>query len=118
LKENYIFIFGSSIIALIGLFGILSTRNIFKIILNAGILETGVNLFLISIGYFSNSFAPIVNKVFNINSIVDPLPQALVLTSIVIGFGTMSLALVIVLDYYKKTKSLELIEIKENGEEE
>ncbi len=43
-----------------------------------------------------------------IGEIVDPLPQALVLTAIVIGLATTALALIVAIGYYRSTGTLDL----------
>ena len=67
---------------------------------------------MVSIGYVKNRTAPIIDQSVNINdvgnSVVDPVPQALVLTAIVIGLGVTALMLTYVLKMYQKRKSLEI----------
>lgn len=94
---------------LIGIFGILTRKNIIRILLAVNILETGVNLLLVAFGYVPGGRAPIITGPISASNLpfVDPLPQALVLTSIVIGLGTTALALAITLRYYRGRRSLE-----------
>jgi multisubunit Na+/H+ antiporter MnhC subunit len=42
----------------------------------------------------------------------DPIPQALVLTSIVIGFGVTALALTLIVKLYKNTGTLDVSKIR------
>lgn len=85
----------SILLILIGIYGLLETRNIIKMIVAINIMEIGVNVFIIAIGFVNNGVAPILTNEANSNmlSFVDPLPQALVLTSIVIGLGITALGL-------------------------
>lgn len=94
---------------LIGIFGILTRKNIIRILLAVNIMETGVNLLLVAFGYFPGGKAPIITTPITASNLpfVDPLPQALVLTSIVIGLGTTALALAITLRYYHRRRTLE-----------
>jgi len=97
---------------LIGLYGVVAKRNLIKIVIGLAIMEYSVNLFLILVGYVKGGTAPIlsrnlVNKVF-----VDPLPQAMVLTAIVIGLATTALLLAIAIRLYKKYKTFDIREIK------
>ncbi len=98
------------IILLLGLYGMLSQKNILKIIISFTIFETGLNVIIVSIGYMRNKTAPILDSLGlqenTADKIVDPLPQALVLTSIVIGLGVTSLLLVYALKLHKEKKSL------------
>ena len=77
----------------IGLFSVVRKRNIIKIIIGIGIMEYAVNLFLILIGYRQEGRAPIFAEEQVIKNMVDPVPQAMVLVSIVLGL-TLTLFLV------------------------
>jgi len=93
---------------LVGIFGIITRKNIIKILLAINVLQTGVNLLLVAIGWVQGGNAPILGKSLNSTAIfTDPLPQALVLTSIVIGFGTTAVGLAIAINYYKTHGSLD-----------
>jgi len=99
------------ILMLVGIYGLLSQKNIVKMIISLNILELGLNLFIISTGYISGSNAPII--IFeNESNFVDPLPQAIVLTAIVIGFGVTAVALMLARNIYKKNGTLEIDEIR------
>jgi len=80
---------------LIGLYGVLVRRNIVKIIISLLVMEYGIHLFLVLQGYRSGGVPPIVEPGADsaswMRQSVDPLPQALVLTSIVIGLGVLAL---------------------------
>lgn len=100
------------LLVLIGLWGILTKRNIIKIILGFALFDTGTHVVMVSIGYVKGKTAPILDKAVDLNKaseqIVDPVPQALVLTAIVIGLGITALMLAYALNLYKKRKSLEI----------
>ena len=93
----YVFI---ALLLAIGLYGILAKRNVIKKILGLVVVEHAINLFLVSVGYRAGGEPPILTEsardadptlaAFAAQS-VDPLPQALVLTSIVIGLGVVML---------------------------
>ena len=95
---NYI---ASFFLITLGLYTIITKHNLVKTVIGLSIADYGVNLLLISIG-FNPGTAPIFTwSELNPNSFfVDPIPQALTLTSIVIGacVTAMSLALVIKLE--------------------
>ncbi len=96
----------------IGLYCILRKRNIIKIIIGLGIIEYAVNLFFVLVGYRSQGRAPILAKDQPISNIVDPLPQALVLTSIVIGLAVMALVVAIAIRIYEKYGTFDIAKIK------
>lgn len=102
------FLISAFSLVLVGIFGILTRKNIIRILLAINILETGVNLLIVALGYFPGGAAPIITTAISTSNLpfVDPLPQALVLTSIVIGLGTTALALAITLRYFRRRRSL------------
>jgi len=113
LTDNIYYI-GAFGLIFIGLFIILVKHNLIKVIIGLGILDTGINLFLIAIGYINNGTAPIFSKPgLEAGNMVDPVPQALVLTSIVIGVAILALALSLAIRLYKHYGSLDLRKIKE-----
>ncbi len=99
------------ILFLIGLFGIITQKNLIKIIIGLAIMEYSVNLFLIMIGYMKEGTAPIWAEQFKPGSYVDPLPQAMILTAIVIGLATTTLLLAIAIRLYKKYGTLDIRKI-------
>ncbi len=112
--QNYIYYAGAFGVILIGLFTIISKRNLIKIIIGFSILDTGVNLFLISVGYISGGTAPIFSKPgLEAGRMVDPLPQALVLTAIVIGVAVLALALSLAVRLFHHYGVLDLRKVKE-----
>jgi len=100
---------------IIGFWGLLSQKNIIKIIVSFTILETGVNILIVSLGYLKGRTAPIIDASVEqgadhnvLNSIVDPVPQALVLTAIVIGFGVTALLLAYAMKLFRAKRTLEI----------
>ncbi|MEO2151528.1 MAG: NADH-quinone oxidoreductase subunit K [Thermococcus sp.] len=106
------FYFGAISLILIGLYAVLVKKNILKMLIGLSIMETGVNLLLISIGYISGKSAPILSEGIGPNQAVDPIPQALVLTAIVIGVATTAMALSVVIVLYKHYGTLNVEEIR------
>jgi multicomponent Na+:H+ antiporter subunit C len=96
---------------LIGLFTLVFKRNLIKMVIGVTIIESGVNLFLITLGYRENSTAPIyTSSPGGIMSL--PVPQALTLTSIVIGVAVLALMLSLVILIYRHYKSLDTTEVR------
>ncbi len=103
------------LLILVGFWGVLTQKNIIKIIVGFTILNTGINILMVSLGYIRNKTAPIIDfavaQTGNHDvsaSIVDPVPQALVLTAIVIGFGITALMLAYAMKMYNAKKTLEI----------
>ncbi len=71
----------------------------FQVIVGLCLLSYGVNLFIFSMGRLRTAAAPIMPKSGEIDptAYTDPIPQALVLTAIVISFATTALFLVVLL---------------------
>lgn len=96
----------------IGLYCILRKRNLIKIIIGLGIVEYAVNLFLILVAYRDKGRAPILAKDQIVSNIVDPLPQALVLTAIVIGLAITALIVAIAIRIYDKYGTFDITKIR------
>jgi multisubunit Na+/H+ antiporter MnhC subunit len=96
---------------MIGLYGVVLQRNLIKIILSIAIMEYSVYLFLILIGYVRGGTVPIITPHFEHGPYVDPLPQALVLTAIVIGLATKALLLSVAIRLYKHFGSFDIRKI-------
>ncbi len=108
-------IYGSAVLLmLIGLYGALTKKSLIKIVLGLSILDSGVHLLMIAIGYLKDGTAPIFSQgnEDKMNIMVDPIPQALVLTAIVIGFGVTAVALSLVIRLYRHHNTLRIDEIK------
>jgi len=98
---------------LVGIYGLLSQRNVIKMIVSLNIFEIGLNVFIISIGYVKGGIAPILTSDSASSALVyvDPLPHALVLTAIVIGVGVTAFALALARKMHKKYGTYELDEM-------
>lgn len=96
----------------VGVYCILVKRNLIKIIIGIGIAEYAVNLFLVLIAYRMNGRAPILEKGLEIENMVDPLPQALVLTSIVIGLAVVALLVAFAVRIYQRYGTFDITEIR------
>ncbi len=103
------------LLILIGLWGILTRKNIIKMILGFSLLDTGVHIVMVSIGYIKGRTAPILdNTVTNaVQTVVDPIPSALVLTAIVIGVAITALMLSYAVQMYKTKGSLSIDDYEE-----
>jgi multicomponent Na+:H+ antiporter subunit C len=105
----YIFLYCGAIgLILLGIFAMVMYRNLIRIIFGLMLLEAGVNLFLITVGFRPNAVAPIlVDGQMPALAMVDPIPQALVLTAIVIGVGVQALALALIVKTYQAYGTLD-----------
>jgi len=105
-----------TILFLIGIYGIIVKKNLVKIIIGMFIVEYGVNLMLILVGYREGGIAPIVTNPENAAretlAFVDPLPQALIVTSIVIGLGLSAMVIAMCLRLYEKYGTFDILQIR------
>lgn len=109
-----IYYVGALGLIIIGLYIVLTKRNLIKIIIGLDLFETGIFLLLICTGYVRGGTAPIFSKPGLESSLmVDPVPQALVLTAIVIGVATLALALSLAIRLYDHYGTLDMRKIRE-----
>lgn len=97
----------------LGLYCILRKRNLIKIIIGVIIAEYAVNLFFILVAYRMQGRAPIYSPTDKILNMVDALPQAVVLTSIVIGLATTVLLIALAMRIYERYGTFDITEIKD-----
>lgn len=109
--ENNLPFIAVALLASIGLATLLLRRNIIKIILGLGLLESAVNLFLVALGYRQDGVAPIFTNAPSVKMVM-PTVQALTLTSIVIGVATLALLLSFAMVMYKRYGTLNVLNIK------
>ena len=76
------------------------------------IAEYAVNLFFALVGYKDGGRAPIFSPDEKIVSMVDPLPQALVLTAIVIGLAVTAMMVAIAIRIYEKYGTFDITKIR------
>ena len=95
----------------IGLYCVLRKRNIIKIIIGIGIMEYAINLFFILIGYVKEGHSPIFARDQAMPKMVDPLPQAMVLTAIVIGLALTLLLIAMAIRIYEKYGTFDITKI-------
>jgi len=100
-------------LVVIGVFGLLALNNAFRLLLALIILESGANLLLVLSGFREQGMAPIILSTQAQAGIMnDPVPQALVLTAIVIGVGVQALALTLILRVKQRYQTLDMRQIK------
>ncbi len=112
LSVEFIAMLTGFLLMVIGVWGIISQKNLLKIVIGFSLFDTGLNIVIVSLSYVKNSTAPILDKAVEVSDaaskIADPVPQALVLTSIVIGLGVTALMLAYVMRMFREKKSLEI----------
>ncbi len=90
-------------------------RDVVRVVWGVTIIAQAANVYLVTMGGFAGG-APIGNFVAEDAALpTDPLVQALVLTAIVIGFGTTALALVLTYRVYEEHGTIDVYELGRNG---
>jgi multicomponent Na+:H+ antiporter subunit C len=106
---GYILYAGALVLIAIGLFVIVARQHAIRILLGLSLLESGVNLVLVAAGFRENAAAPIITGTIKQGSaMVDPVPQALILTTIVIGVGVLALALAMCIEVQRRYGTLNM----------
>lgn len=110
------------VILVIGIYAIVAKANVIKIIVGILITEYAVNLFLLLLGYKKGGQFPIALKddiradgtvgMEFIQRSVDPVPQALILTSIVIGLALVAMMVSLALRLYDRHGTFDLTRIR------
>ncbi len=99
---------------LLGFFGIILKQNIMMKIIAMDVMSTGVIAYYVLVASRNGFFTPILNNPEN-NTYADPVPQAVILTAIVIGFSIQALMLVGAMKLAKNNPTLETNEIEKNN---
>ena len=99
---------------LCGFFGIIFKKNLVMKIISMDIMSTGVVAYYVLISSRDGVFTPIVSNVDRV-AYADPVPQAVILTAIVIGFSIQALMLVGVMKLARNNPTLDTSAIEENN---
>jgi multisubunit Na+/H+ antiporter MnhC subunit len=99
-------------LALIGLWGMLTHRNIMRIIIGFTLFDTGLHIVMVATGYVTGGTAPIIDRALTAaeagRRAIDPIPSALVVTAIVIGFSVTAVMLGFAVRLYDARKTLSI----------
>ncbi len=121
LTPSTLYLATAILLILMGLAAVLVKRNLLKMVLGLSLVDTGIHLLIAALGAHPGRTAPILDDakyladphtlLARVNLVVDPVPQALVLTAIVIGVGVTALMLSYVVRLYARRGSLDIGEI-------
>jgi multicomponent Na+:H+ antiporter subunit C len=109
----------------IGIYAMVAKKNVVKIIVGLAVTEYAVNLFFVVLGWRHQGVVPILgqdqtttvggtvqaSQAF-LEHAVDPLPQALVLTGIVVGLSVLALSVALGIRIYQKYGTFDITEIR------
>jgi len=95
----------SFVVILVGIYGVATSKNIIKSVFSVTIIEAGTILLFLNLAAFEGGLIPILTELGM--DVVDPLPQALMITTIVIGSTITSLALMLCIKIFHHFGSIE-----------
>lgn len=107
-----VFFIGAIGLSAIGIAGMVLSNHLFRMVLALAIAEAGANLLLILAGYRWDAVAPVLQPSTAPQAMVDPVPQAMVLTAIVIGVGVQALALTLIIRVRQRYGTLDMREAR------
>ncbi len=90
------------------------SRSLLKIILGTGLLSHGAHLLILTMGGLGGTSPPVLAE--GVTDYADPLPQALILTAIVISFGVTAFILVLAYRTYAEHQTDNMNLMKGNDE--
>lgn len=90
------------------------SRSLLRIILGTGLLSHGAHLLILTMGGLGGTSPPVLAE--GVTDYADPLPQALILTAIVISFGVTAFMLVLFYRTYGEHKTDNMNLMKGNDE--
>jgi multisubunit Na+/H+ antiporter MnhC subunit len=118
LPVSHILLTTGFVLLLIGIWGMLRHRDILRIIIGFSLINTGLHIVMVATGYVTGGTAPIVDKALPISETtaraVDPIPAALVVTAIVIGFSVTAVMLAFAIRLYDAKKTLSIDALTES----
>ena len=94
-------------IFLVGLYGVVSSRNLIHLVVCLTVTQSSTYVLLLAIGYVDGGTAPIFADVPQGTKAVDPVVQALALTDIVVSVTVAALLLALAIQVQKHGKSLD-----------
>ncbi len=98
----------------IGFVTLLFHRNMIRKLIGMNIMDSGIYLFLASLGYIYDRRAPIVEDgITDPSKYVNPVPASLVLTGIVVSVSVTAVMLALAVRLYERYHTLNLDEIYE-----
>lgn len=96
----------------IGFTMLLLHRNLIKKLIGMNIMDTGIFLFLASMGYIRGRRAPIITEgVMDVEAYINPVPAGLVLTGIVVSVSVTAVMLSLAIRLYHRYHTLDLDDI-------
>lgn len=115
--------FGAGLLFCLGLFAVLSQRNLIKIVLGLSLMESSTYLLLVSLAYRNGSTAPVLAGLptgrsqgeLVAGNVADPVLQNFCITAVVIGVAVTAVFLTVVVrvaQHYRSVDAADLTELR------
>lgn len=104
------------ILMMIGLYTVISNKNLIKQLIGLNIFQVSVFILFISMGFLEGGTAPIFENIYDAYS--NPLPHVLILTAIVVGISTTALGLALIVRIYKAYGAVEEQKLTEDPDQD
>ena len=98
----------------ISFYGLITSRGVIKSIISISVMEVSIIVFFLSIGFASGMKPPIGQDIINA---ADPLPQALVITAIIIGVALTAVNLTMLISLSRQYGSTQWDVLKSKSSE-
>jgi multicomponent Na+:H+ antiporter subunit C len=97
---------------LVGLYGVISSRNLIHLIICLGVIQSSTYVLLLAVGYRTGAAAPIFADIPVGTPVVDPVVQALMLTDVVVEVTVVALLLALAIQVHKRHGTLNPDELR------
>lgn len=89
----------------VAFFGLITCRKMIKSIILTVLLESSVIMFFLSIGFTNRIIPPIGSEFADLYQFADPLPQALMITAIIIGAAVTTIKVTMLMTFFRKYRT-------------
>jgi len=93
-------------------YGLITSNSILKSIALVLVKEGAVIMFFLSMGFNSRAVPPIGPTIQYMEYVADPLPQALMITAVIVGLATTAINITMFITLFRKFKSADWNEVK------
>ena len=103
------------VVFFLGMFGLITSKNVIKSVASLVLMEMAVIVFILGISYRAGVLPPIGRGMDeNLYAVADPLPQALMITAIIIGLAVTAIDFTMIIHLVRNHKSTDWGELKES----
>ena len=105
---NYFAFFVAGWLLLVGVVGIVRSRNLIHAVGSLSVCQAGTYVLLVSVGFQWKALAPIFSSSFQVSDrVVDPVVQAMCLTDVVVGATVTALLLAMAIQVAKQHRTVD-----------